>query len=1160
MSTESTGDMALVQDEDLLRKMWQETDDFGKKKEIRSHMYKIREARLKDFYNAGEETTTSTESKQHSTIKTSHHSSTTGLKGSDLTTHADSLADHSFLSLKSKEIRDSESPTKDSYKIIETRKINDRNWDVIESNEASKDGKTHTTSRIATTSGKQDLDSGEMKYAAKSEQKASVFKDGDDKNFTKSVQASSQNVIKQEASGGDENSKFYSSSTTTSSSSKFSSEQRSSTDDSQKYDTIKSIPGSRHERFTYDDHPGSERESKTVIRKVYTENIPNELKTHPSYVDGNTKVTTETRTLPDGSTVTTTRYETKGATQYSTSSTKTSSARHSHIVSNDDLEDVRSTRSNSISSEKTDKKRTTDSSRKETYHQESDVRRVHDLELLGRDTKDAKNIEIIIKKQNIPQEESRTITTTTHTKTIQPNYNDQKIPDNQGTKTTVITTKTYKIPAEDNEIRSSTIVTKKISSNYDKQQVASTDFLDTERNHVTQTKTTTTPLPTRKITETETVIRKEITTPSTPKTEPTPVTKIEFQPEPFRKPAETIEIEIVPIRTPSIKEEPKYVQPERRQPIKPGKSELAEKPTPTDGQYETTYRTDYVPRRISVEVSPTHDAFARSLRSISPDRISKTGSVRSLRTTSTTSLRSTSSPDRHPGRTSKTSPGDSRPTSPTKKVTKTPEKYPIYTTEIVSKKRPESPEKKIQRPITKQTEDKHTDTLTKKKKTTTTTTETRNEIDSSTLTRKGRPVERPRSRSTSPTSIASDIEFIRHRTDLITDLDTDEITNTKLLRRHTEEFDKQPLPDDTPSKKPQKITDKSATLPLLRKSPSKEPVDSSTDKPKPKTIRRTDTYEERCREILGISNNKDTPNKSLPGEDEPSERPRKPSETIITVTTKDVKPKSPKSPQKKDTDHDIPRDAKRAPSKVQEFPSQIRKSPQKEPLEPYPGKPKDDKRAPSVQEFPSQIRRSPQKEPLEPYPQKPRDSNKEPSVQEFPSQIRRSPQKEPLDPYPEKPKDDRKAPSVQEFPSQTRRSPQKELLEPYPEKPKDGKKAPSVQEFPSQTRRLPQKEPLEPYPEKPKDGKKAPSVQEFPSQTRKSPQKEPVEPYPEKPRDSKKEPSVQEFPSQTRRSPQKEPLGPYPEKPRDSKKEPSVQEFPSQTRRTPQKEPLEPYP
>lgn len=93
---------------------WQQTEDFGRKKQIRTHMYKLREARLKEFYTTGE------------VLKDVQRSnSSPGLREQNKKnsqkkleqTHADSLIDHSFLSLKSKEIRDSESPTRDvSYR------------------------------------------------------------------------------------------------------------------------------------------------------------------------------------------------------------------------------------------------------------------------------------------------------------------------------------------------------------------------------------------------------------------------------------------------------------------------------------------------------------------------------------------------------------------------------------------------------------------------------------------------------------------------------------------------------------------------------------------------------------------------------------------------------------------------------------------------------------------------------------------------------------------------------------------------------------------------------------------------------------------------------------------------------------------------------------
>lgn len=66
---------------------WQETEDFGRKKEIRTHMYRLREARLKEFY------VHEMDSKAPITSR-----------------HGDAMADHSFESLKSNEIRGVDGP------------------------------------------------------------------------------------------------------------------------------------------------------------------------------------------------------------------------------------------------------------------------------------------------------------------------------------------------------------------------------------------------------------------------------------------------------------------------------------------------------------------------------------------------------------------------------------------------------------------------------------------------------------------------------------------------------------------------------------------------------------------------------------------------------------------------------------------------------------------------------------------------------------------------------------------------------------------------------------------------------------------------------------------------------------------------------------------
>lgn len=79
----------------FINSQWQETEDFGRKKEIRQHMYKLRESRLKDFYTNEMDTKNTFNPKAPITSR-----------------HGDAMADHSFESFKSQEIRDSKSPTR----------------------------------------------------------------------------------------------------------------------------------------------------------------------------------------------------------------------------------------------------------------------------------------------------------------------------------------------------------------------------------------------------------------------------------------------------------------------------------------------------------------------------------------------------------------------------------------------------------------------------------------------------------------------------------------------------------------------------------------------------------------------------------------------------------------------------------------------------------------------------------------------------------------------------------------------------------------------------------------------------------------------------------------------------------------------------------------
>nr|CAD7431836.1 unnamed protein product [Timema monikensis] len=148
------------QGHDGTREEWQQTEDFGRKKEIRARMYKLREQRLKEFYTTGEvlhDVLSSTSSLDDSSAvrqvksggsNTRYHSSSdisssqkkdqVVSKNSSYTTsssirHADSLNDDSFLTLKSKEIRDSESPTREFHKKQEKNVSDDGGyWRVVQ--------------------------------------------------------------------------------------------------------------------------------------------------------------------------------------------------------------------------------------------------------------------------------------------------------------------------------------------------------------------------------------------------------------------------------------------------------------------------------------------------------------------------------------------------------------------------------------------------------------------------------------------------------------------------------------------------------------------------------------------------------------------------------------------------------------------------------------------------------------------------------------------------------------------------------------------------------------------------------------------------------------------------------------------------------------------
>ncbi|XP_066151811.1 serine/arginine repetitive matrix protein 2-like isoform X2 [Euwallacea fornicatus] len=1093
MSAE-TVDVARIKDEDVLRRMWQETEDFGRKKEIRSHMYKLREARLKDFYTSSDVNT----EVHKSTMSATHNVSKTNVA----TSHTDSLGDQSYVTLKSKEVRDSESPTRDTYKSI--AKHQDQGWNVQTSHEKSQDGKTHTSTHLATTSGSQQIDGGSVNYVAKVQEKSSVFQDGNDKNFTRAAGTCSSSIVHQEASGGDEHSNYRSTSSKTSSSSQYISE--SKTEEIQPTVTI-----TRDVPYTI-----NEDNAKSVSEKTYTTNAPKDLKAHPNYIEGKTKVTQETKTLADGTVVTTTRYETKDGNSTQTATHKKYSnvaSSHSSVSNKSDIHESRNVMNESQNLRRSDQRAVEYVVEPSTRSQQpSKSESIHTSKVL----KDSRNDSItVVNDGNSPYEvTTRTTTTKTVVSEAPQTVKYVEIPIDQSL-TSKTTTIINKAPATHYTTATHHITT-------DSKQRTDDQFISTERQHEEDTRDTS------------------------------------KRPEPIHTPSKTH-----PAQEP-------YVQPDRRQSIKPGKSELHEKAIPTEGQYSTTYRSDFTNKKISVEVSATHDAFARSLRSITPERISRN----QPRTSSNQSLRSTGSPEKmkYPSRSSPDRVSRSR--SPKKSVDRFSSNETFICTTGTDKKTDATTKK------ASKSDYYSADTLIRKSK---------NNIDSSTITRKKGP------RSPSPTVTAtSDFEYVWTNKDISTNLN-EETSNTRTSTKET-----RPSSLEISSKR----TSKSPT----KQSPTKSPPKDTFEKPK---LLRTNTYEERVKEILGLSNKdtkeirrsslernslrsstiRDTTNRTTSSDDvvrRLTERKSPVKEAFLPTRKSPTKekpvefnkfPEDKKSPIKsKPSLSEFPSQIRKSPEKqplgkpsekkpsiksgttISEFPAQQRKSPEKEPLEPYPEKISPIKFAPSVSEFPSQIRKSPEKVPLEPYPEKKSPTKQASTICEFPSQIRKSPEREPLEPYPEKKSPTKQAPSVSEIPSEVRKSPEKKPLEARPAETSPTKQTPTICEYPSQIRKSSEKESLEPYPEKKSLTKQAPSISEFPSQIRASPEKTPLEPYPEKKSPTKQAPTICEFPSQIRKSPEREPLEPYPEKKSPAKQVPSISEFPSQIRKSPEKTPLEPYP
>ncbi|KAJ2938018.1 hypothetical protein O0L34_g14470 [Tuta absoluta] len=268
----SEGDVSMIRDEDVLRRMWQQTEDFGKKKEIRAHMYRLREERLRSLYSP----------------EPNHG------KGMASATHVQSLLDQSFQSLKSKEVRDAGSPPKDFCRQ-DLKELSNAGWNVESENRTTDDGHTKIRAIHADIQGRYDVEGGQGKFEAldSRRQAHSEYQDGNTsvkKDEAASKTAHAEQVVRKIDDGTEFSSSAKTSSTSTSKFEKISTEvpyDESNAKFTQKTNTSDYEKTLRNSSF---------ENGELISRKI-------------DYPDDATKVIVETRCLPDGTRITSTRKE-----------------------------------------------------------------------------------------------------------------------------------------------------------------------------------------------------------------------------------------------------------------------------------------------------------------------------------------------------------------------------------------------------------------------------------------------------------------------------------------------------------------------------------------------------------------------------------------------------------------------------------------------------------------------------------------------------------------------------------------------------------------------------------------------------------------------------------------------------------------------------------
>ncbi|KAM3957753.1 uncharacterized protein ACR2FA_008191 isoform 2-T2 [Aphomia sociella] len=294
----SEGDVSLIHDEDVLRRMWQQTEDFSRKKEIRAHMYRLREERLRNLY--------SPEPHARAEQKGCEFTSTQG--------HVKSFADQTFQSMKSKEVRDAGSPPKEfTYHGQDLKALSNAGWNVESENKTTDDGHTHVKSVHANIEGRYDVEGGKGQFAAVDQHKQAVTEYQDENTSMKRNKSSTNTAAREQVvRQTDDGTQIASTTSSSSSTSKF--HQTSSKRETVPYLTNDDYDQSQ--QTTFDTNRNEQFATKKHVTNDFEQSLrKNDFETGElesrkvEYPDDNTKIVVETRCLPDGTRVTSTRRE-----------------------------------------------------------------------------------------------------------------------------------------------------------------------------------------------------------------------------------------------------------------------------------------------------------------------------------------------------------------------------------------------------------------------------------------------------------------------------------------------------------------------------------------------------------------------------------------------------------------------------------------------------------------------------------------------------------------------------------------------------------------------------------------------------------------------------------------------------------------------------------